>query len=176
MYEYYIFPPHYDYFSIKYPLIEWKLMNIELNFEFNQFLYDNCKYLLIYHDSHFTEYYPIIIINRIDNKIKSIFEFMYNPHKNIGEIYNVCVDTSSRQQGYAKDLNYVFSILQNTLKCDLWIAVAFNNPMYKIVFDMYIKMGFIDDIKTNIFTPSKVYYEMGFTEMWKRYINEENLQ
>lgn len=173
MYEYYIFPNHEKYIKTHFSF-EWSILTADLIYEFNTFLYTNCKYLLIYHDKHFLEYLPIIIINKENDEIKSIFEFLYNPQTNIGEIYNVCVKISSRRNGYAKKLNTVFKILQDILKCDLWIAVSFNNPMYTFVLEMYKKMGFMDDIKSNTYTPSKIYYPTGFTELWKKYIKVES--
>ena len=74
-----------------------------------------------------------------------------------------------RKQGHAKGLNQVFNELQELLKCDLWIAVALNNPMYDIASDIYLKMGFISSVKIAYKTPSEIYFPIGFLELKRKY-------
>lgn len=156
--SYYYIKKHWDNFPIQH-------VDLETLNKMNQFLLDNCKYMLIFMDYHFKEYIPILVTREIDDNIVIMFEFMLNVDTMMAEIYNICTHVLYRRKGYAKDLNKVFTELQNLIQCDLWIAVALNNPMYKIAIDTYVKMGFIDDIKIKYTTPSNIKYPDGFVEL-----------
>lgn len=169
MYNFYVPPQSYKYLKERYPDMELKQLNANVVIEMNNYLRDNCQYMLIFMDYHFKKYIPIIVTNTIDDQIVILFEFMYNPETNIAEIYNICTHLEYRRNGYAKGLKNVFDSLQNVLTCDLWIAVASNNPMYQIAVDIYIKMGFVHDIKVSYKTPSDVFYPAGFIEMRRNY-------
>lgn len=147
----------------------WSFINSELLQEINQHLYNNCKYTLVHDNIYFKNHIPIIIVITIDKYIVATCEILYSISNNLAEIYNICVNITCRQQGYVKKLLAFIFELQMTIKCDLWIAVASTNPMYKIVNRIYMDAGFIDDIKINSVTPSGILYPDGFIEFYKRY-------
>ena len=169
MFEIFIFEKHVDLFSkLKYNIVHKNLFRV-----LNSFLYDSCKYLLIYQDNHFVEYAPIFVVyHNGDGNIICMCELFYNPSTNLLEIYNICVHPSERRKNYCKILlNYIIEEIQPVLKCNLWIAVSSTNPMYSIATEIYQKAGFTDDVKRNAITPSQIVYENGFLEMYKYYKN-----
>ncbi len=170
MFELYIFEKHIPLFSqLNYNIVNEHLLNV-----LNSFLYNSCKYLLIYQDSHFKDYAPIFLVHHNgDGNIISMCELFYNPTTNLLEIYNICVCPSERRKNNCnKLLTYILEIIQPILKCDLWIAVSAINPMYSIATEIYHKAGFTDDVKKNYITPSKIVYENGFLEMYKYYLKK----
>ncbi len=144
-------------------------INDELIRIFNSFLYYSARYLLVHDDSNFKDYIPIIVVKHDnDGKIFAISELMYNIDKNLIEIYNICVLPSERKKNHCTDLvNFISDIIQPKLQCDLWIAVSYINPMYDIVVEIYKNLGFSDLIQTNIETPSNIFYNNGFLELYK---------
>jgi hypothetical protein len=169
MYNFYLPPPSYIYLKEKFPNMNWLKLDVNMAIKLNNFLHDNCQYMLIFMDSNYRDYIPIIVTKEIDDDIIIMCEFMYNPKTNMAEIYNIGTNIVYRQRGHAKGLNTVFTDLQHMLECDLWIAVALNNPMYKVASDIYLNMGFIDDVKISYKTPTGVLYPPGFMEMKRHY-------
>lgn len=167
MYNFYVPPQSFTYLKNKFPEFPWQQMTVNVAIDLNNFLQENAQYMLVFMDTHFKEYIPIIVSKVVDDNIVIMFEFLYNPVTNLAEIYNICTHIQYRRQGYAKGLNKAFDVLQNMLQCNLWIAVALNNPMYKIAVDTYINMGFINDVKITYKTPSDIMYPSGFMEMRK---------
>lgn len=173
MYKFYLPPNSYNYLVKKYPKMDWEKMDVKVAVKLNEFLQQNCQYNLVFMDSHFKNYIPIIVAKEIDDNVIIMFEFLYNIEKNLGEIYNICTHILHRKNGHAKGLKQVFDELQSALKCDLWIAVALNNPLYDIATDIYLKMGFISDIKVSYKTPSEISFPIGFLGMNKYYKIQE---
>lgn len=169
MYNFYLPPNSYMYLKEKYPNVNWQKMDVNVAIKLNEFLQQNCQYTLVFMDSHFKGYLPIIVSKEIDDNVVIMFEFLYNVEKNLGEIYNVCTHLLHRKQGHANGLKQVFDELQDLLKCDLWIAVALNNPLYNIASDIYLKMGFISELKVAYKTPSEINFPIGFLEMKRIY-------
>jgi len=163
----YIYKEDYKYLQ-KYT-VEWDFVNSDLLQKINQHLYDNCKYKLVHDNKYFKNHIPIIIAITVDKYIVATCEILYNLSYNLAEIYNICVNIMYRKQGYVKKLLAFIFEFQYHLKCDLWIAVASTNPMYKIVNKIYMDAGFIDDVKINSITPSGILYPDGFIEFYKRY-------
>lgn len=165
MYNFYLPPNSYTYLKEIYSDIDWKKMDVSTAIKLNEFLQQNCQYTLVFMDSHFKGYIPIIVSKEIDDQVVIMFEFLYSIEKNQGEIYNICTHLLHRKQGHARGLNQVFNTLQNLLKCDLWIAVALNNPLYDVATDIYLKMGFVSSVKFAYKTPSEINFPIGFLEM-----------
>lgn len=176
MYNFYLPPPSYTYLKEKFANMNWLKLDVDMAIKLNNFLHDNCQYMLIFMDSNYKDYIPIIITKEIDSEIIVMCEFMYNREKNMAEIYNVGTHIVHRQRGYAKGLNKVFTELQHMLRCDLWIAVALNNPMYKVASDIYLNMGFTNDVKVSYKTPTGIIYPPGFMEMKRNYKSFEKEQ
>ena len=86
MYKFYLPPNSYIYLKEKYPNVDWQQMDVNVAIKLNEFLQKNCQYNLVFMDSHFKGYLPIIVSKEIDDNVVIMFEFLYNVEKNLGEI------------------------------------------------------------------------------------------
>lgn len=148
-----------------------KILHPTLIDTLNKFLFYSARYLLIYTDSHFQNYIPMVLVIGTDNgDIMGICELLLHPKTKLLEIYNVCVHPKERRKNYCKELmQYITNIIQPTLECDLWIAVATNNEMYDVATKIYQDCGFTDNIRNTYLTPSGIIYEKGFLEMYRNF-------
>lgn len=153
-----------------FDILKFNYLTPEIEKTLNYFLYFSAKYLLVHHDTHFNNYQVLLpVIHDEEGNILGLCELMYNSDKKLVEIYNICIHPEQRQKGYCKQiLQYIFQI-QNALKCDLWIAVSTDNPLYNTVTEIYRKAGFVDNVEISYLTPSNIVYERGFLQMFKIY-------
>lgn len=169
MHAFYLPVNSYARFVELYPHVPWRKLDIDTAVLANQFLQENCQFNLVFMQPEFKGYAPILVICADDSGMLTTAEVLYNMETNLAEVYNVCTHHLHRNRGYASRLGVAFDELQQTLKCDMWIAVASNNPLHSVAVEMYIKMGFTGGIRTSYITPSGISSLEGFTRMIKPY-------
>lgn len=167
---FYTHPKSYAFFSKRYPSFPCRIMNVGDAVRFNTFLQYHAKFNLVFSEPQFTSrHHPIIVTTENPSgTVVAMAEVMYDPAKGLAEIYNVCTHLDYRSRGYASGLRHAFDAIQTHIGCDMWLAVAMDNPMYHIAMRTYIHMGFNHGMRNGYVTPSGVVIPSGFTELFRK--------
>jgi hypothetical protein len=142
MYKYYPRSIDFNYLKNTYPNIDWQSNQTEVKF-IRQMTIKSCGHDLTGHFFKHPKYIACIVAKYVDNKLVLIFEFILNVKEGVGAITGICTATEHRRKGNTKDLIIAFDNLQKTFKCDLYLFVDKENPLYNVLVKLYTDMGFV---------------------------------